>query len=520
MMDIQFSPFLLSSPKYLFLLFSFLILLVKISKKIKTSSDHDITPKLPPGPTKFPLVGNLHNLVGGLPHHVLASLAKKYGPLIHLQLGEISTVVVSSAKMAKEILVTHHPCFANRPENQTTRIIWYEREDMGFAPYSEHWKQMRKICMMELLSIKSVDSFRFIRQDEISRLVESIIQSSSSAGVPVNLTEKLFDYTCSVVCRAAFGRICKDKDTMINNVKTVFSVMAGFNLADVFPSLKFLPVITGLKQKLQEVHRQMDEVLEDVINQHKANHEIGRKGNSELGDEDFVDVLLLQQQESGNNHQIPITTRNIKGVILNIFTGGTDTSSITTEWALSELMRHPEIMAKAQAEVRQVCKGKKIIEEDDIQDLKYLKMVIQETFRFHPVVPLIPRSSRENREVNGYMIPEKSRVLVNFWTIGRDPEYWDDPEKFKPERFEHKSVNYMGTQSEYIPFGTGRRMCPGVTFGLAIVELSLANLIYHFDWRLPHGMKPNDLDMDEVIGLTAGRKTSLCLIGIPYHAYE
>ncbi|KAL3528229.1 hypothetical protein ACH5RR_012885 [Cinchona calisaya] len=264
----------------------------------------------------------------------------------------------------------------------------------------------------------------------------------------------------------------------------------------------------------------MDEVLEDVINQHKANHEIGRKGNSESGDEDFVDVLLLQQQESGNNHQIPITTRNIKGVLLDIFTAGTDSSSVTTEWALSELMRHPEIMAKAQEEVRQGCKGKKTIEEVDIQNLKYLKMVIQETLRLHPPLPLIPRSSRENREVNGHMIPEKSRVLVNFWAIGRDPEYWDDPEKFKPERFEHESVDYLGTQSEYIPFGTGKRMCPGVTFGLASVELSLAHLIYHFDWRFPNGMKPNDLDMDEGFGITAGRKTCLCLIGIPYHAYD
>ncbi|KAL3537134.1 hypothetical protein ACH5RR_000500 [Cinchona calisaya] len=318
-MEIQFNAFLLSSPKYLFLLFSFLILLVKIWKKTKTSSDHDITPKLPPGPTKFPLVGNLHNLVvgGGLPHHVLAGLAKKYGPIMHVQLGEISTVVVSSAKMAKEILVTHHPCFANRPENLATRIIWYEQEDMGFSPYGEYWKQMRKICLMELLSLKSVRSFRFIRQDEISKLVESIIQSSSSAaGVPVNLTEKLFDYTSSVVCRAAFGRICKDKDMMINNLKIAFSVLAGFNLADFFPSLKFLPVITGWKQRLQEVHCQMDEVLEDMITQHKANHEIGRKGNAESGDKDLIDLLLLQQQESGNNHQIPITTRNIKGVIL------------------------------------------------------------------------------------------------------------------------------------------------------------------------------------------------------------
>ncbi|KAL3537122.1 hypothetical protein ACH5RR_000488 [Cinchona calisaya] len=519
-MEIQFNPFLVSSPKYLFLLFSFLILLVKVWKKAKTSPDQDKTPKLPPGPTKLPLVGNLHNLVvgGGHPHRVLASLAKKYGPLMHLQLGEISTVVVSSAKIAKEILVAHHPCFANRPENQATRIIWYEQEDVAFSPYGEYWKQMRKICIMELLSMKRVGSFRFIRQDEISKLVESIIQSSSLAGELVNLTEKIFDYTCSVVCRAAFGRICKDKDTMINTSKIAISMLAGFNLADVFPSLKFLPVITGLKQKLQELHHEMDEVLEDVIKQHKANHEIGRKGNAESGDEDLIDVLL-KQQESGNL-QIPITTRNIKAVILDIFTAGTDTSSVTTEWSLSELMRHPEIMAKAQAEARHVCKGKKTIEEDDIQNLKYLKMVIQETLRLHPPSPLIPRSSRENHEVNGCMIPEKSRVLVNFWAIGRDPEYWDEPEKFKPERFEHKSVDYLGTQSEYIPFGTGRRMCPGITFGLASVELSLANLIYHFDWRLPHGMKPNDLDMDEYFGLAAGRKTSLCLIGIPYHAYD
>ncbi|KAL3537125.1 hypothetical protein ACH5RR_000491 [Cinchona calisaya] len=221
---------------------------------------------------------------------------------------------------------------------------------------------------------------------------------------PVNLTEKLFDYTSLVVCRAAIGRICKNKDTMINNVKLGFSVLAGFNLADVFPSLKFLPMITGLKHKLLKVHHEMDEVLEDVIKQHKANHEIGRKGNAESGDEDLIDVLLKQQESglpSDSNHSLKHQSCHF----------------ISIEWALSDLMRHPEIMAKVQAEVRQVCKGKKTIEDDDIQNLKYLKMVIQETLRLHPPAPLIPRSAELQKEMDSmeftYAILNPQKIVPN-----------------------------------------------------------------------------------------------------------
>ncbi|KAL3537127.1 hypothetical protein ACH5RR_000493 [Cinchona calisaya] len=307
----QFNPFLMSSPKYLFLLFSFLFLLVKIWKKIREIYNDDTNAKLPPGPTKLPLIGNIHNLVGGLPHRVLRDLARKYGPLMHLELGEISTVVVSSAKMAKAILVTHHPTFANRPETLAGKIVWYG--DMVFTPYGDFWKQMRKICMMELLSKKSVGSFGFIRQDETSKLIDAIKQSTSSPGVPVNITEKMFEYSSSVTCRAAFGRICKDKDSMIKKIKIALVLSAGLSLADVFPSLKFLSIITGLKHKLLELHHKMDEILDDIFKQHKANHELGRKCNAESGDEDLIDVLL-RQQESGNL-QIPITTRNIKALI-------------------------------------------------------------------------------------------------------------------------------------------------------------------------------------------------------------
>lgn len=200
----------------------------------------------------------------------------------------------------------------------------------------------------------------------------------------------------------------------------------------------------------------------------------------------------------------------------NIFTAGTGTSAVTIEWAMSELMKQPILMAKAQDEVRKVCKGKDIIGKADIGKLKYLNMVIQETLRLHPPTPLIPRLSSENRVVKGYIIPPKAQVVVNAWAIGRDPEHWDDSESFKPERFEHKSVDFLGTQHGYFPFGLGRRMCPGITFGLANVALSLASLLYHFDWKLPNGMAPDDLDMDEFNRLSVGRKNNLHLVALPY----
>ena len=170
----------------------------------------------------------------------------------------------------------------------------------------------------------------------------------------------------------------------------------------------------------------------------------------------------------------------------DMFIGGTDTSSTIMEWAMSEMMRNPRVMEKAQAELRQVLKGKEVIHESDIQGLIYLKMVIKETLRLHPPVALlVPRECREQCKINGYDIPIKTKVIVNAWAIGRDPEYWDDAQIFLPERFENSSIDILGHDYEYIPFGAGRRMCPGIAFGLANVELPLAQLLYHFDWKLP-----------------------------------
>lgn len=198
-----------------------------------------------------------------------------------------------------------------------------------------------------------------------------------------------------------------------------------------------------------------------------------------------------------------------------MFSAGIETSSSTIDWAMSEMLRHPSIFKKAQDEVRQVFNDKGFVDEAEFDQLKYLKLVIKETFRMHPPVPLLlPRESREYCKINGYEIPAKTRVLVNVWAMGRDPKNWKEPERFNPERFLDNPIDYKDKNFEFIPFGGGRRICPGMSFGLANVELPLAMFLYHFDWVLPDGMKPENLDMEETFGITARRQNPLSVIPV------
>ena len=200
-----------------------------------------------------------------------------------------------------------------------------------------------------------------------------------------------------------------------------------------------------------------------------------------------------------------------------MFLGGTETSSTTLEWAMSELIRNPKSMEKAHAEVRRVFGESGKVEETKLDELNYLRSVIKETLRLHPAFPLmLPRECREKCEIDGYDIPVKSKIIVNAWAIGRDANHWVEAETFIPERFLDGAIDYKGTNFEFIPFGAGRRMCPGVLFAMANVEYALALLLYHFDWKLPNETKPEDLDMTEFFGIEVKRKNDLMLIPIPY----
>lgn len=446
-----------------------------------------------------------------MPHQGLAKLSHKHGPLMHIKLGALSTIVVSSPDMAKEVMKTHDINFANRPYLLAADVITYGSKGMSFSPYGSYWRQMRKICTFELLTPKRVESFQSIRQEEVSNLVREI---GSSEGSSMNLSKMINSFSYGLTSRVAFGAKSKDQEAYIAVMKDVSKVVAGLSLADLYP-IKVLQVLTGLKSKVEKLHQEVDRILEKIVRDHRDTS----SETKEKTGEDLVDVLLRLQKQ--NNLEHPLSDNVIKATILDIFSAGSGTSAKTSEWAMSELIKNPRVMEKAQAEVRRVFGETGHVDESKLHELKYLKSVIKETLRLHIPVPLLlPRECSERCEINGYEIPAKSKVIVNGWAIGRDPNYWNDAEKFYPERFLDSSVDYKGADFEFIPFGAGRRMCPGSTFGIANVELLLANLVFHFDWKMPNGNKPEELDMSESFGLSVRRKHDLYLIPSMYcHSY-
>lgn len=202
-----------------------------------------------------------------------------------------------------------------------------------------------------------------------------------------------------------------------------------------------------------------------------------------------------------------------------MFVAGTDTTSATLEWAMTELVRHPNVMKKAQEQVRKFASSTGKVDESYLQHFDYLKAVIKETMRLHPPVPLlVPRESMDKCTLDGYEIPEKTRVLINAYAIARDPQSWDNPLEYRPERFQdagNVNVNVVDQDFRFLPFGGGRRGCPGYGFGLATVEIALARLLYHFDWALPQGVGPDDVDLDETFGLATRKKSALVLVPTP-----
>ncbi|CAN0921600.1 Cytochrome P450 71D8 [Linum grandiflorum] len=499
------------------LVVSFTVIVVVTNLILKRRSKR--ASNLPPGPWKLPIIGNLHQLmVPKPPHQRLRELAKKYGPVMHLQLGEAGHVVVSSAEAAKEVLKTHDAAIASRPFILAANIIYNGGKGISFTPYGDYWKLMRKVATSELLSNTRVLSYRSIREEELSHNLVARLTNSTT----IDFAEVLFPAMNRVIARCAFGVVRENTKTFMDNVSSGSDFLSGFNLTDLYPSLKFLPAVTGIRAKVTRLHRQVDALIQEIVNEHKAARKIAAGKNRQQEADDLIDVLLnLLENCTDVQLESSLTDEHIKAVISELFLAASGTLAVTMEWTMSELMKNPRVLQKAQEEIRQMMSAgkKKVIEEQGLDDLKYMNAVIKEALRLHPAGPLlVPRESIEDVVIDGYMIPTGTRVMINVWAIGRDPSYWDDPETFYPERFLDCTTDFKGRDFEFIPFGAGRRMCSGMAFGVAIVQLALANLLYHFDWKLPGGMKSEDLDMSERFGITLRRKTPLCLIPVAYNS--
>nr|XP_023886343.1 cytochrome P450 71A1-like [Quercus suber] len=488
-------------------LFLYTLLLPILFLKLRKLGDKGKL-NLPPSPPKLPIIGNLHQL-GTLPHRSFRMLSSKYGPLMLLHLGHVPTLVVSSAEMAREVMKTHDIAFSNRPKTTAANIFSYGFTDVDFAPYGDYWRHTKKIVILELLSLKKVQSFQFVREEEVTLLVNQI-RACLSKG-PVNLSDMLLAISNNITSRCVLGSKFGEKDgksTFGELSKKMMMQHTAFSFGDFFPSLGWMDNLTGLVASLKASLRAMDALFDQLIEEYKML-------NVDEDKKDFMHILLRLQKEG--MLEIELTKENLKAVILDMFVAGTDTTATTLEWAMAELIKNPSMMKKAQEEVRRVAGKKSKLDETDITHLQYLKCIIKETLRLHVPAPLlVPRETSTNVKLGGYDIPSKVTVYVNAWAIQRDPKLWDQPEEFLPERFNKNPVDFKGHDFHFIPFGSGRRGCPGIAFGSAAAEYVIANLLYHFNWKLPGDEVMKDLDMSEEYGMTVHRRFPLLLVPALY----
>ncbi|KAL0920766.1 hypothetical protein M5K25_009933 [Dendrobium thyrsiflorum] len=471
---------------------------------------------LPPSPPKYPIIGNLHQL-GSSPHRSLRSLSERYGSLMLLHLGHLPVLVTSSPSIICEITQTQDHLFTNRPSLKAPNTILYHGHDIAFAPYGEYWREMKKATILHLLSNKKVGSYKQAREEELAFMMKEIDRT-----LLVDMTERFHALSRDVISRAVIGDSTRNKlwgDGLRRLIDECSRPIGEFYVGDYIPWLgKIVGVVSGFERRLRNAFERSDKFLEGIVKEHRRQI-VKRKeeeGDGDATNECFLDALLTLDQGELKHKGVVFDSESIKAVVLDMFGAGTDPTSISMEWTMTELIRHPTAMKKLKEEIIKVVgPNKACIKEEQLADMSYLKAVVKEALRLHPPASIIPpRQLIQDTSINGYRIPKGTMVLINAWATGRDPEIWDSPEEFRPERFingEARGINFSIHGFQLLAFGAGRRSCPGIKFSVTLIELAIANLVYVFDWKPAKG-EIEDIDMSEVYGLTTRKREALMLI--------
>ncbi|KAJ6711287.1 FLAVONOID 3'-MONOOXYGENASE-RELATED [Salix purpurea] len=464
-------------PCVLFLLLSTKFLLQKRKKR-----------NLPPSPFALPIIGHLHLLK--LPiHRTLDSLSKKYGPIFSLELGSYLAVVVSSPSLVEECFTKNDIVLANRPRFLGGRnLLNYNNSDMGSTDYGDHWRNLRRISALEIFSTSRLTSLFSIRRDEVNILTRRLYRVSSHGYAKVELRSMFFHLTSNVIMRMVAGKRYYGEDVketvearlFREILKEFIGYLAMIQVGDMIPILQWVDFTQDFK-KLDRLNKRMDMFLQGLIDEHRHDRERNTMINT---------FLTLQEQQPEY-----YTDEIIKGHILVMLLAGTETVATAMEWALANLLNHPRVLKKAKTELdTQV--GDHLIEESDFANLQYLRCIISETLRLYPVAPLLaPHVASTDCNIGGYDVPAGTTLFVNAWAIHRDPTLWDDPTSFNPERFESGRVGAYNL----IPFGMGRRACPGDGLANRMMTLTLGSLIQFFEWER---VGDDKIDMTEKTGIS------------------
>ncbi|KAJ7961600.1 putative Cytochrome P450 [Quillaja saponaria] len=483
---------------------------------------------LPEPSGALPILGHVLQLSRKVQfQRTMAAFADKYGPIFLIRMGMHPTLIVSNHEIAKECFTTNDQIFASRPLFNQGKYLGYNNASYGFASYGAYWRHMRKVARLEILSTQRVEALKHtVFALEINIMIEDLFLFCKNNGgnSKVDMTQCIEILPFNVMLKVMTGRrysvsfhdAAEGEVKHLKDMTNEFMYLFGqVEASDLFPFLGWFNFQTKYLKSMKRLAKEMDELCESWIEEHTTMKE---KGDQTFDQNNFIDILLSVIEEKNNYGYSRDTI--IKASITSLVLGATDTTATTILWLLSLLLKNKHTLKLVQEELDLHVGRERKVEYSDINNLVYLQATVKETLRLYPPGPVLaPHLANEDCQVQGYHVPKGTRLIVNAWKMHRDPNVWPEPEEFKPERFltTHKGVDASGKHFVLLPFGSGRRSCPGYTFATQLMYLTIAHLLQGFDFTMPSN---EPIDMSETISISLSRETPLEVCLTPHLSPE